>query len=419
MTIRGSTMLLVLALPIGLACDDPRAPFDLDALVEPAIECVTVVHESLDLGGPLHRFVGDSLGSPGGWGLVTLDAGLTLVRVPGSPDEAPTAPIPLGLPSDFADAIELRIGLDAELWVLSQAGIVSVRRYLPELGEVARNDSLDNFPVIVPDSSACPTFHTRSLLFIGGRPYVLALPDCAYGPALSVHLLALEHETLEYEIAWQLSFDPCDGEQDPVSCALLHAYSLESVGKASSTPHTELERVAVAFTQVRAFGYLPDILVRSADISLLDMRMSESGPHARLVSYRDVWTDNLPLSLSALEVTRDPYSTQLHVRNELYDDDAALVRLDTIAEQYSLLTRVEELPLEGRGRLVQLENSGAMIDVEDGALLAVPLRHWPSWTTHTLLELDDLVDFEISGVGQLLLRREQAPPQVVHLACVE
>jgi hypothetical protein len=402
-----------------LACDDPRGPFDLDALVEPAIECVTVVHESLDLGGPLHRFVGDSLGSRGGWGLVTLDDQLVLVRVPASASEPLTAAIPLGLPEQLADAVELRVGLDGALWVLSQAGIVSVRRILPVLGEVARNDSLTNFPAIVGGGIGCPTKHTRSLLFIEGQPHVLALPDCADGPGLTVHLLALERETLEYELAWQLAFDPCDGEQDPSSCALIHAYSLESIGAASSTPHTELERVAVAFTQVRAFGSPNDVLVRSADISLLDMRMSESGPNARLVSYREVWTDFLPFSLGPLSVTRDPYSTQLHVRNEFYDDDAALVRLDTIAEQYSLITSTDELPLTGRGRLVQLENAGVMLDVEDGALQAASLRHWPSWATHTLVELDDLVDFEVSGIGQLLLRREQAPPQVVHIACVE
>jgi hypothetical protein len=410
---------VVLLAFVALACDEAREPFDLDALVEPATECVTVVHESLDLGGPLHRFVGDSLGSPGGWGLITSADALVLVRVPASTSEPATAPIQLGLPDGFAGAVELQAGLDGELWVLIEAGVVSLRRVLPELGEVARNDSLANFPVFDDTNiGGCPTTHTRSLLFVGGRPYVLALPDCADGPALTLHLLALERESLEYEIAWQLAFDPCDDGQDPISCALIHGYTLESIGEASSTPHTDLERVAVAFTQVRAFG-VSEVLVRSADISLLDMRVSESGPHARLVSYREVWTDSLPLSLGPMAVTRDPYSTQLHVRNELVDDDAALVRLDTIAEQYSLLRRAEELPLSGHGVLVQLGNSGAMLDLDDGVLRAVSLRDWPDWTVHTLLELDDLVDFEVSGPGQLLLRREQAPPQVVHIACLE
>jgi hypothetical protein len=402
------------------ACDEAREPFDLDALVEPATQCVTVVHESLDLGGPLHRFVGDSLGSPGGWGLVTLADALVVVRVPASTSEQPTAPIQLGLPDEFANDVELRVGVDGELWVLSQAGIVSLRRVLPELGEVARNDLLANFPV--PDQEqlgGCPTAHTRSLMFVEARPYLLALPDCADGPALVLHLLALERETLDYEISWQLAFDPCDGEQDPITCALIHAYSLESIGAAGSTPHTELERVAVGFTQVRSFS-ITEFLVRSAHISLLDMRVDESGPHARLLSFPNVWNESLPFLLSPVDVTRDPYSTQLHVRNYLHDEDAALARLDTIAGQYDLLTHAEQLPLSGRGRLVQLDNSGAMLEVEDGALRAVSLRDWPNWpTTHTLLELDDLVDFEVGGVGQLLLRREEAPPQVVHVACVQ
>jgi hypothetical protein len=411
-----STGLLLIG-SLSLACEDAREPFDLDALVEPTTECVTVVHESLDLGGPVHRFVGDSLGSPGGWGLTSLAGELVLVRVPASASEPPTAAIQLGLAEAFVNAVELHSGVDGELWVLIQAGVVSLRRILPELGEVARNDLLANFPALVGSISECPTAHTRSLLFVEGRPYMLALPDCAEGSALALHLLALERETLEYGISWQLTFDPCDGDQDPLTCMLIHAYTLESIGAASSTPHTELERVAVAFTQVRAFG-VSEVFIRSADISLLDMRISESGPHARLVTYREVWTDTLPFSIGPIGVTRDPYSTQLHVRNELHDDDAALVRLDTIAEQYDLLTDVEQLPLAGRGRLVQLDNSGAMLELDGGTLRAVSLRDWPAWTPHTLFELDDVVDFEISGIGQLLLRREEAPPQVVHVACV-
>lgn len=399
-----------------LGCEDARAPFDFEVLDEPAIECVTVVHESLELGGPLHRFVGDSIGSPGGWGLVTINDVLVLVRVPASADEPPTGPISLGLPDEYADAVTLRVGVDRELWVLIDGGIVSVLRVLPGVGEVARNDSLTNFPGL-EDGSGCPNAYSRSVVLVAGLPYVLALPDCADGPALSMHLLALERETLEFVTAWQLAFDPCDDFDDPVACAIDHAYRLESIGAAGSTPHSTLERMAVAFTQVRAFVGVFGL--RRADVSLLDMRMTESGPQARLVSYREVWTDSLPFSLSPVEVTRDPYSTQLHVRNELVDDDAVLVRLDTIAEKYSLLTQVDQLPLGGRGRLVQLTDSGAILEVEDGALKAVGLRDWPDWNTQTLLQLDDLVDFEVSGIGQLLLRRQESPPQLVHVSCVE
>ena len=279
---------LALTVFAALACEeDARAPFDLDALVEPTGECVTVVHESLDLGGELLRFAGDSFGASGGWGLVSIDDVLVLVRVPASPDEPPLAPMQLGLPAEFADSVELHVGLDGELWVLVDAGNVSLRRMLPGLGEVGRNDTFSNFPAFV-DDGGCPTTHTRTLLLIEGLPYMLALPDCSDGPALSVHLLALDRETLEYITAWQLAFDPCDGFADPVSCALIHAYSLETIGAAGSTPHATLERVAIAFTQVRAFAGVFQGALRLADVSLLDMRMTESGPYARLVSYREV-----------------------------------------------------------------------------------------------------------------------------------
>lgn len=407
---------VVLLAAAALGCEDAREPFDLQAL-EAGDDCLTVVHASLELGGPLHRFVGDSLGSPGGWGLITLDDMLAIVRVPASADEPPTSPIYLGVPEEFADDTSLRIGRSGELWVLLEAGIVSLRRMLPGIGEAARNDSLANFPT-VDHVGSCPSAYTRSVLLIEGRPYIVAVPDCADGPALLMHLLALEPETLEFVTAWQLAFDPCDGYEDTASCALVHAYSLESIGAPGSAPQSTLDRVAVAFTQVRAFSGLLRGSLRLADVSLLDMRMTAEGPNARLVSYREVWDDSLPFSLGPVEVTRDPFSTQVHVRNQLHDDDAVLIRLDTVADEYSLLTSVEQLPLAGRGRLVQLGDAGAMIDVQDGALQVVGLRDWPNWTTHTMVELPDLVDFEVSGVGQLLLRREDSPPRVVHLTCV-
>jgi hypothetical protein len=67
-----------------------------------------------------------------------------------------------------------------------------------------------------------------------------------------------------------------------------------------------------------------------------------------------------------------------------------------------------------------------MLDIEDGVLRGIPLidvdswlDSWSGWRSHDLHSLPDLVDFEVSGVGQLLLRREQAPPQVVHVACLD
>ncbi|PRQ03715.1 hypothetical protein ENSA5_13370 [Enhygromyxa salina] len=425
-----SRQLLACALLIA-GCDDARAPLDLDAIAEPSDECVRVIHETLELGGPLHRFVSDGPGSAGGWGMITFInefdlPALALVRVPASASEAPTARIELGMSSPDPELVQLRAGSEpGEVWALSRSGqVVVLRRIVPELGLIATNGMLGNFPIHDDDGGACPSEHSRTLLVIEGQPYLLALPNCSDTPALDLHLLALERETLDFLTSWQLSFDPCAPYDDPAACAEIFAYSLSAIGPGTSTLLPDAARIPVGFTQVRAFtgGLGLSGTVMSSDVSLLDMRMTSNGPSARLVTFREVWIHSLPLALGPVSLGQDPYSTQLHIRNELLEDDAALMRFDTIGEFYVQLRDPELLPLGGRGQLVQLPDQAAMIDVEGGGLHAAPLADigaWPFWTERTVLELDDLVDFEISGVGQLLLRRDQVAPQLVYLSCLD
>lgn len=412
-------------------CEDARAPIDLDDLVPPTGECVTVVHESLEIGGPLHRFISDAPGSAGGWALTTIinDANLqelAIVRVPASPGEAATPLVEIGSFTPDPKQVELRAGAEpGEAWVLSQTGgVVALRRLLPELGLAASNSMLGNFPVY-DQSGNCPTTHARSLLLSEGRPYLLAIPDCSDDPSLTMGLLALERETLEFSTSWELSFDPC-AQQDPATCALLFAYWLPAISAGGTALLPDASRIPIGFTQQRVFAPPPSLdmppnseMFPSSDVALLDMRITASGPTARLVTLRSLWIHAVPVSLSPVSVTQDPYSIQLHVRNELLADDALLLRFDTIDDLYIPLR--DPLPFDGQGRLVQLADQGVMLDVEDGVLRGVPLidvDSWPIWRTYELMELPDLVDFEVSGVGQLLLRREQAPPQVVHLGCL-
>jgi hypothetical protein len=426
--------LLTLSLSLSLGgCQDPREPLDLDAITEPGRECVEVIHESLELGGPVHHFVSDDPGSAGGWGLITSTEGggehLVIVRLGADDGEAAIAPIPLGLPPSDVDLVRLRAGADpGELWVLTAPGsAVTLRRLLPELGEVERNDALANFPADDGSSGGgCPSEFARELLLIEGKPYLLALPNCSDDPALVLHLLELERDTLLYETSWELVFDPCAGFDDPAVCAQIYAYSLAGIGLGSSSALPDQSRVQFGFTQVRAYtgGLSLGSTVLSSDVSLLDMRLTPEGPNARMVTFREVWVHSFPIILSRVMLAQDPYSSLLHVRNVLVGDDAALLRFDTIGDYYVLLRTPELLPFGGRGQLVQLGNQGAMIDVDVGsgelrAAALIDIASWPTWTEQTLLQLDGLVSVEPSGVGQLLLRREELPPQVVRVSCLE
>jgi hypothetical protein len=416
---RARWLALGLAAGSGLGgCEtEPRGPLDLDRIDEGAQDCVTVVHEALELGGALHRYVADRPGSPGGWALVTaqnqFDAPeLTLVRVPAAADEPPSEAIGLGFASSPAIRVDVHAGATpGELWVLHDTGVyAALRRVRPGDGVIAANGSLANFPTFVP-GPPCPTRFGRQLLLIEGRPYVLAVPDCSASSALQLQLLALDPETLVFANSWLLDFDPCASDPE---CGL--AYTLGPIRRGEATPAANSERVAVGFSQVRDFGGG----VTSSDVSLLELRFVAGTPLARLVSFRQVWLT--PTQLDEVALAQDPFSIQLHVRNGGSTEDAALLRFDSIGELYIQVKTPQLLPLGGRGRLVQLATQSAMVDVRAGALEVVPLvdvASWPVWEPRRLLELDDLVSVEPAGVGQLLLRREFSPAQVIQLRCLE
>ncbi|HLT40433.1 MAG TPA: hypothetical protein VK034_29340 [Enhygromyxa sp.] len=418
MIARGRAALLLGSL-LALGCDDDvRAPLDLDSIDEPNEDCVAVVHERLDLGEVLHEYVADTPSSTGGWALVTNPdvaevSGLALVRVPASLDEPETPPIGLGATSLNSARVELRTGtVPGELWILVDWGTSALLRKLaPGLGLVANNPSIGNFPI--NDGVGCPTRFHRQIVLIEGDPFVLALPDCSDSTALELHLLQLDPDSLQFTTSWLLTFDPC--ASDP-QCGLLGLpYRLAAIRGGESTHSANAERVAVGFTKVRDHG--DGITI--ADVSLLHLWLELEGPKALVITFENVWLS--PSDLGAPLLAQDLFSTQLHVRNGGSTLDAGLFRFDLEGQLYIQVTTPQLLPLGGRGRLVQLGTQSAIIDVHDRALEAVPLfdvETWPVWQPRTLLELDDLLDFEPAGVGQLLLRREQAAPQIVQLRCL-
>jgi hypothetical protein len=404
-----------------LGCElEPRAALDLDRIEEPTEDCVAVIHESLEPGLALHEYVADAPNSPGGWALATIldealnQPELALVRIPATPDEASTEPIELGVAELSAVAIELRAGvLPGELWVLlEKPSEASLRKLAPEVGTIAGNGSIDNFPTTDGGEDCSNEFH-RQLLLIGGRPHVLALPRCSDSTALELQLLELDPDSLEFTSAWVLTFDPC--VNDP-ACQLQFPYTLDPIRGGESTPTATAEQVAVGFTQVRDFGNG----LTSTDVSLLELELQANGPHARIIRFENVWLT--PTELGFADLGQDTYSIQLLVRNGGSEVDAALLRFDRVGELFVQI-KYPQLPFGGRGQLIQLATRSAMvdIDVDQGTLHAIPLvdaASWPVWEPRTLLELDDLVGFEPAGVGQLLLRREQAPPQIVHVRCL-
>ena len=415
----GAALLVLLG---GLSgCEqDIRAPLDFGDIVDTDSDCVIVIHERLELGVdhnlPIHRYVADRPSSAGGWALVTItndaeQAELALVRVKASPEEHGTAPIPLGQAHTSLARIELRAGTKpGELWVLQDAGNnAAVRKLAPELGVLAENGSLANFPTVT-GGTGCPSRFHRQLLFLDGRPFVLALPDCSDSVTLDLHLLELSEATMTFLSSWALSFDPSPGE---FGCLLTKACVIDPIGPGESTLIADTERVAVGFTQVRDLGTGDS----SSDVSLLELRRNPTGPIASLVTFRRVW--QTPTDLGPVHVGQDPFSVHFHVRNRLGTGDAALFRLDKLGELYTQLTT--SLPFNGAGRLVQLDSQAVMLNVANGALYAIPLidvASWPDWRPRILMALDGLIDFEPAGVGQVLLRRAQAPPQVVQLRCL-
>jgi hypothetical protein len=418
-----------------VACDEGRTPLDLDQLITPDYECVELVHESLDLGGPIVAFASDIAGSPGGWALVStvldVDPVLVLVRVPARVDEPLTAPIVVANTPLDAPQFHLRAGLElGTAWLLrgvdsSQPGPVVLRKLAPGVGVIASNGVLDNFPA--DESGAeCPDRWWRQLVLIEGRPFMLAIPDCSDGPGVELQLLALDEQNLDFLTNWTLAFDPCAG-LDPLTCAQVHAYRLLTIGPGQSTHLPDASRVAIGFTQVRAFDEgLPSTgpILMSSDISLLDLRVDANGPDARLLTFREVWSHVTPFPLGPVELAQDHDSLQIFVPNLADRSESVLVRLDAITDVYLAARGAEVLPHAGEGALIQFARESAVLDVDVdwGRLHATPLvdvEVWGSFASRVLFEQDDLIGFESAGPGMLLLRRSEHPEQLLHVACMQ
>jgi hypothetical protein len=416
-----------------LGCDEDRAPLDLGELVTPERECVEVVHEALDLGGPVLEFSSDAAGSAGGWALVsTVVEGnpvLAIVRVPASPEEPSTEPIVVADDPFDAPLFDLRAGSElGTAWLLrapdsSQAGQVVLTKLAPGEGVVTSNDHLANFPP-EEDEAGCPDRWWRQLLLIEGRPYLLAIPDCTEGPGISLQLLALDEQSLEFLINWTLSFDPC-ADIDAAGCAQLYAYRFEAIVPGQSTHRPDHSLVQVGFTQARVYQTgLPDEapVGLTSDIVLLDLRVHPSGPEARLVTFRDIWIHLTPFPRGPVELAQDYDWLQIFVPNLLDRTESALIRFDPLDEGFQVAGGADVLPHAGEGTLIQLARESAMLGLDElGRLYATRLADvpvWGSFTPQPIYERDDLIGFESAGPGMLLLHRAEHPEQLLHVACM-
>ncbi len=423
----GRLVLAGLAIGGPTACEDGRSSFDLDGLVEPERECVEIVHEALELGGPIYAFASDTPGSRGGWALVSTivqgDSVLAMIRVPANADEPPTEALVVALDPFDAPLFQLRAGLElGTAWLLREGAPVTLRKLAPGVGLEAINTELDNFPV--DESGAdCPDQWWRQLLLISGRPFMLALPDCSEGPDVEMQLLELDEHTLGFLTNWTLAFDPCQG-LDPAACASAYAFRLEAIGTGQSTHLPGASRVGVGFTQVRAFDGVGSEapIALSSDVSLLDLRVDASGPDARLLTFREVWLHATPFPLGAVQLGQDREATQLFVPNLADRSESALFRLETISDALTPTTS-EALPFSGAGTLVQLDRESAMLhlDTKTGRLEATSLADvgtWGAFTSQVVHEEADVIGFASAGPGMLLIQRSEHPDQLLHLGCM-
>lgn len=413
-----------------LACEEDRAALDFSQLDEPERVCVELVHDPLEVEGSLVAFVSDAPGSSGGWALVstTIDDAqvLALRRVPADASERATAPIVVSNDPFDAPNFELRAGLErGDAWLLREVdqdqGPVVLRRLRPGVGVQASNASLANFPA---DASGedCPHRWTRQLLLIEGRPYMLATPDCAEGPALELELLELDPESLDFLTNWSLSFDPCLG-LDPELCAQAYTYRLVAIARGQSTQLPGASRTSVALAQTAGYDAIGDTspLGLATSLSRLDLRIGTDGPDARLLTIRDVWYHVAPLQLGVIELARDAAAQQIYAPLLGTPLESVLVRIDAISDSY-VAAPGDVLPTADSLALVQLAHESALMWIDQGRLRAsslIDVAVWGSFEAQTLVDDADLIGFESAGPGMLVLRRQAEPDQVLHLACLE
>lgn len=168
--------------------------------------------------------------------------------------------------------------------------------------------------------------------------------------------------------------------------------------------------------------------LRSADVFMVDLSLdSEGTPAGNLRSYAGIYVPEDPSGAdeAPLPSAEPPYGVAIDrfAAYGLFNNDGAIPRMielpDLDPEFDELTDRVPQLTLDTS--LLQLDRDLALGRIEDGAWRITKLFPDDPSQSRVLVHEDDagIVEVVSGGIGTFMLRKRDAPPELVRLRCRE
>lgn len=323
------------------------------------------------------------------------------------------------------------------VWVvLDEPGRYEVWRVAPD--DVARpllgSNDLSTFPAAGPPCEGCELDDwPRRLFFLPTGPALVALPRESFDAILVVWVGTLDTSSAQILLTaqHQLNFEPpCSGESDEAKAFCeeqrmnLRYPEITLLGMQQDPRQTDTTLFAHR-TRSQSYDGM-DFPLQSADVLMVTLRLEDGKPEGNLRSYAGIYVDPDPGQDEApVPSAVPPYGVAIDRFGAfgLFNNDGLVPRLvelpDTDAEFFELTDRVPQLTLDTS--LLQLDRDVALGRLDDGAWRITKLFPDDPAQSRELVHEDDARIEEVvsGGVGTFMLRKQDAPPELVRVRCPE
>jgi len=284
--------------------------------------------------------------------------------------------------------------------------------------------NLGSFPNDMHTCNPCETSNWyRDLIFLEGEPHLLSVPPFSPTVAISVWVGALRASppdtgSFQIDTEHRLNFEPrcdsSDADEDLQACettnALVSHPSVQVLARQSDPTTTTAAILASRERQEEGLPY------STHDVFVVHVGLDDDGVPAGILrseqsNFEIIQPPGPPAGLAV-----DDFATYAMVTMPVEGTRLLRLELARFEEGFEDLF-VDELEDK---RVLQLENDLGLGRVRDGAWEITKL--FPDdvtqsqTVTYTSLTAP-IVEAEAAGPGMFLLRRQQAPPQLVRLVC--
>jgi len=337
----------------------------------------------------------------------------------------------------ISPSLSLQPAPDAgQVWVVrEEPGVFELWRIDPDdpLAPILPSENLVDFPTDGPLCSPCDSGEwPRRLFFVEGQPAVVSLPTFSVDAGLVVWAGRLDTSGLLIRMAdeHRLSFEPpCEDDTPEAQAACAEqrmnlTYPEVTLLGVQEDPRREQTMIFGHRTKAESYDGDPFPL-ESADVFMVGLFLDEGNrPEGILRSYSGFYTPEGPIDASAppLPSASPPFGMAVDrfAAYGLFSNGGVLPRLIQLPEADPDFEELSgRIPLELDTTLLQMDRDLAMGRLVDGQWEVTKLFPDEPSQSGVLLYggAEPITEVVSGGVGTFMLRKGDAPPEVVRLRC--